>query len=59
MMQRREHNMIITITALLFLFGNIQPLYFNGLIWFSSFPKAQINGQKIRQSVLWLSVIYV
>lgn len=31
MVQRREHNVIITIPALLFLFGNIHPLRLNGL----------------------------
>lgn len=59
MMQSREHNMIVSVTALFFLFDNIQPLYFSGLIWSSSSPKVQINDQKIRLSVLWLSLIYL
>lgn len=48
MMQSREHNMIGALIALLFLSDNIQLLYFNALIWSSSFPKAQSNDQKLK-----------
>jgi hypothetical protein len=58
-MHSRVQNVISIITILLFISGNVDPLYLNGWICFSLFSKMEINDGSHNIMYVWEIFIFL